>query len=78
MAIDLIAQGMADAWSLKRMGEWAVARLPNLRTAITLKRLEKSAYIRLFNYFKLARVGIEPPSSRLAWFILSLTNGLWC
>jgi RNA-directed DNA polymerase len=59
-----IDQGMAYAWSRTRMGGWAVAQSPILRTTITIKRLEKRGYISLVNYYKLASIIIEPPSTR--------------
>jgi hypothetical protein len=45
--------------------------------AFTIKRLEKRGSISLVNYHNLASIIIEPPSKRLAWFILSLKKDLW-
>jgi hypothetical protein len=45
-------------------GGWAVAQSPILRTTITIKRLEKRGYVSLVNYYKLASIIIEPPSTR--------------
>jgi RNA-directed DNA polymerase len=59
-----IEQGMAYAWSRTRMGGWAVSQSPILRTTITIKRLEKRGYVSLVNYYKLASIIIEPPSTR--------------
>ena len=59
-----IDQGMAYAWSRTRMGGWAVAQSPILRTTITIKRLEKRGYVSLVNYYKLASIIIEPLSTR--------------
>ena len=59
-----IEQGMAYAWSRTRMGGWAVAQSPILRTTITIKRLEKRGYVSLIKYYKLASIIIEPPSTR--------------
>jgi RNA-directed DNA polymerase len=42
-----IEQGMAYAWSRTRMGGWAVAQSPILRTTITEVRLKKRGYERL-------------------------------
>jgi len=51
-----IEQGQAYAWSRTRMGGWAVAQSPILRTTITEKRLNKRGYRRtalaLMNSFK--------------------------
>ena len=37
--------GMAYAWSRSRMGGWAVAQSPMMRTTVTLNRLSKAGYI---------------------------------
>jgi hypothetical protein len=59
-----IDQGMAYAWSRTRMGGWAVAQSPILRTTITIKRLKMRGYVSLVNYYKLTSIIIEPPSTR--------------
>ena len=59
-----IEQGIAYAWSRTRMGGWAVAQSPILRTTITIKRLEMRGYVSLTKYYKLASIIIEPPSTR--------------
>jgi hypothetical protein len=60
------------------MGGWAVAQSPILRTTITIKRLEKRGYVNLIKYYNLKSVIIEAPSTRPAWFILSLPKDRWC
>ena len=47
-----IEQGMAYAWSRTRMGGWAVACSPILRTTITIKRLKMRGYVSLVKYYK--------------------------
>jgi len=47
-----VEQGKAYAWSRTRMGGWAVAQSPILRTTITVERLKKRGYISLVEYFK--------------------------
>lgn len=47
-----IPQGQAYAWSRTRMGGWAVAQSPILRTTITIERLKKRGYISLVEYYK--------------------------
>jgi len=47
-----IDQGMAYAWSRTRMGGWAVAQSPILRTTITIKRLKTRGYVSLTEYYK--------------------------
>jgi len=59
-----VEQGMAYAWSRTRMGGWAVAQSPILRTTITIKRLEKRGYVSLIKYYKLTSIIIEPPYTR--------------
>lgn len=47
-----IDQHHAYAWSRTRMGGWAVAQSPILRTTITIKRLKKKGYVSLIEYYK--------------------------
>ncbi len=47
-----IKPGMAYAWSRTRMGGWAVALSPILRTTITIKRLKMRGYVSLVEYYK--------------------------
>ena len=46
-----VNQGKAYAWSRTRMGGWAVACSPILRTTITIKRLKMRGYISLVEYY---------------------------
>jgi len=46
-----IEQGQAFAWSRTRMGGWAVAQSPILRTTITVARLKSRAYIPMLDYY---------------------------
>ncbi len=47
-----IDQDHAYAWSRTRMGGWAVAQSPILRTTITIKWLKKKGYVSLIEYYK--------------------------
>jgi len=47
-----INPGQAYAWSRTRMGGWAVAQSPILRTTITINRLKKRGYISLVEYYR--------------------------
>lgn len=47
-----IDQDHAYAWSRTRMGGWAVAQSPILRTTITIKRLRMKGYVSLIEYYK--------------------------
>jgi len=47
-----VKQDQAYAWSRTRMGGWAVAQSPILRTTITLERLKKRGYISLLDIYK--------------------------
>jgi len=47
-----IDQNHAYAWSRTRMGGWAVAQSPILRTTITVKRLKMKGYVSLIEYYK--------------------------
>ena len=55
---------MAYAWSRTRMGGWAVAQSPILRTTITVKRLEMRGYVSLLEYYKSTSIIVEPPYTR--------------
>lgn len=46
-----IEQGQAYAWSRTRMGGWAVAQSPILRTTITLSRLRRRGYHSMLDYY---------------------------
>lgn len=46
-----IDQDQAYAWSRTRMGGWAVAQSPILRTTITVKRLKRKGYLSLNEYY---------------------------
>lgn len=48
-----VNQGQAYAWSRTRMGGWAVAQSPILRTTITLSKLRKRGYISLSELYRL-------------------------
>ncbi|PCI95350.1 MAG: group II intron reverse transcriptase/maturase [Flavobacteriales bacterium] len=59
-----IEQGKAYAWSRTRMGGWAVAQSPILRTTITVKRLKMRGYVSLVEYYQLTSIIVEPPYTR--------------
>ena len=42
--------GQAYAWSRTRMGDWAVAQSPNLKTTITTSKLKRKRYKPLLDY----------------------------
>ncbi|WP_255763324.1 reverse transcriptase domain-containing protein [Fulvivirga maritima] len=46
-----VKQGQAYAWSRTRMGGWAVAQSPILRTTITISRLRKKGYESMLDYY---------------------------
>ncbi len=47
-----IKSGQAYAWSRSRMGGWAIAQSPILRTTITLARLKKKGYESMLDIYK--------------------------
>jgi RNA-directed DNA polymerase len=47
-----IKPGQAYAWSRSRMGGWAIAQSPILRTTITIKRLVKRGYVSLLTHYQ--------------------------
>jgi group II intron reverse transcriptase/maturase len=46
-----IEQGQAYAWSRTRMGGWAVAQSPILKTTITVKRLKRKGYEPMLEHY---------------------------
>ena len=60
-----ISRWQAYAWSRTRMGGWAVAQSPILRTTVTLKRLRKGGYQSLLEHYTLVIPLLnEPPYTR--------------
>lgn len=47
-----ISQGQAYAWSRSRMGGWAIAQSPMMRTTVTVERLRRKGYISFSQQFK--------------------------
>ena len=47
-----VSQGQAYAWSRTRMGGWAAAQSPIMRTTVTVKRLQRKGYISFSEQFK--------------------------
>ena len=47
-----ISQGQAYAWSRLRMGGWAIAQSPIMRTTVTVERLQRKGYISFSEQFK--------------------------
>ena len=56
-----IDQGVAYAWSRTRMGGWAVAQSPILRTTITKARLLKRGYVSLLETYTLISPQFNEP-----------------
>ena len=53
-----VPPGKAYAWSRTRMGGWAVAQSPILRTTITLERLNKRGYVSLVSLYQKVSMNI--------------------
>jgi len=53
-----IEEGQAYAWSRTRMGGWAVAQSPILRTTITITRLKRKGYTPLVDYINNTQTSI--------------------
>jgi len=51
-----IEKGQAYAWSRSRMGGWAIASSPIMRTTITLDRLKRRGYLSFLDYYHSIRV----------------------
>jgi group II intron reverse transcriptase/maturase len=60
-----VDQDHAYAWSRTRMGGWAVAQSPMMKTTITIKRLKRRGYQSMLDvYFELNPSFCEPPYTR--------------
>ncbi len=46
-----IKSGIAYSWSRSRLGGWAIARSPIMRTTITLQRLKQRSYVSFLEYY---------------------------
>ena len=46
-----ISKGQAYAWSRSKMGGWAAAQSPMMRTTVTVKRFQLKGYISFYDYF---------------------------
>ncbi len=47
-----VKHGLAYAWSRSRMGGWAIAQSPIMRTTVTLSRLKQAGYISFSEVYK--------------------------
>ncbi len=54
-----IEQGQAYAWSRTRMGGWAVAQSPMLKTTITISRLKRRGYNSILDYYSTLQPSIR-------------------
>jgi len=55
-----VPKGQAYAWSRSKMGGWAVAQSPMMRTTVTVVRLQLKGYIPFYNYFLKTRRAVIP------------------
>ena len=53
-----VETGQAYAWSRTRMGGWAVAQSPILKTTITTSRLKRKGYKPLLDYINNTQISI--------------------
>ena len=54
-----VEQGQAYAWSRTRMGGWAVAQSPMLKTTITISRLKRRGYESMLDYYYTLQTSIR-------------------
>lgn len=60
-----VDQGHAYSWSRSRMGGWAIAQSPILRTTITKERLKKRGYVPMLDIYTIISPRLtEPPCTR--------------
>jgi len=51
-----VKRGLAYAWSRSRMGGWAIAQSPILKTIITISRLKRKGYLSMADYYLSVKV----------------------
>ena len=51
-----VSHGQAYAWSRSRMGGWAIAQSPMMRTTVTVERLKQRGYLPFVEYYLSIRV----------------------
>ncbi len=56
-----VEKGMAYAWSRSRMGGWAQARSPMMKTTVTNSRLKRRGYIQFNDYYQKYAEKLNPP-----------------
>jgi len=56
-----VEQGQAYAWSRSRMGGWAIAQSPILRTTITIDKLRKRGYVSLLVIYRMISPQLNEP-----------------
>jgi len=56
-----VTRGMAYAWSRSRMGGWAQACSPMMKTTITIQRLKQRGYIEFSEYYQRFAIVLNPP-----------------
>jgi RNA-directed DNA polymerase len=56
-----IDQDQAYAWSRTRMGTWATAQSPILKTTITLARLKRKGYVSMLDYYSKVSPQLNEP-----------------
>ena len=59
-----IPKGQSYAWSRSRMGGWAIAQSPIMRTTVTLNRLERKGYFSFSQQFQKSRRSV-PEAAQL-------------
>ena len=56
-----VPHGTAYAWSRSRMGGWAVAGSPMMKTTVTQKRLKRKGYVEFHKYYHKFFIQLNPP-----------------
>ena len=64
-----IPKGRAYAWSRSRMGGWAIAQSPMMRTTVTLKRLIRRGYLSFSEQFQKSRRSVSNETQLVISFI---------
>ena len=64
-----VSRGQAYAWSRSRMGGWAIAQSPMMRTTVTLKRLIRRGYLSFSEQFQKSRRSVSNETQLVISFI---------
>ena len=62
-----VPKGQAYAWSRSRMGGWAIAQSPMMKTTITIKRLQLKGYVSFLHQLSKVRRVMPEVQAKLSF-----------